>query len=132
MKATEMPSTSISTRREAGVEFGWPHGKQPHFGDILPGRPRPAANLPVPTTDKEIDELYEEYHGILPKLRYGEAMSLCRALRCSYSTYLMRRYKHRKAKLPEVMLVVDWYRNGKPMTVTKRKLTSALLFFDGG
>lgn len=101
---------------------------QPRFGDNLPGRPGLIANVQIPTTRQEIDELYEEYYGLLSELRYGEAMSLCRALRCSYSTYLMRRYKHRKAKLPEVMMVVSWYRSGKPMIVKKHKLTIAGLF----
>jgi len=123
---------SITIHRDTGLVMRrTQHKGQPRLGDNLPGRPYYTAYLQIPTTRQEIDELYEEYYELLSELRYGEAMALCRALRCSYSTYLMRRYKHRRAKLPEVMMVVSWYRSGKPMIAKKHKLTIARLFFGG-
>lgn len=123
---------SIRIRRDTGLVMRRSrYTGQPQFGDNLPGRPYHTANLQIPTTQEEIDQLYDEYYGVLAELHYGEAMSLCRALRYSYSTYLMRRYKHRKAKLPEVVMVVGWYRSGKPMIVKKHKLTIASLFHGG-
>jgi hypothetical protein len=121
---------TISMSRETGIEMRRPqYRRQPRFGDKLPGRPAHIAVIEIPKTQRKIDKLCRKYYQILPKLTYGEAMSLCRALRCSYSTYLMRRYGHRRPRLEEIILVVNWYKAGKPTVVTKRKLTIASLFF---
>lgn len=122
------PYISISTDTRVETHRGQDK-RQPNFGDTIAGRPYLTANLQIPTTQERIDELYSEYYEILPSLTYREAMSLCRAFGCSYSTYLMRRYKHRKARLPEVVLVVNWYRAGKPVIASKHKLTVASLLF---
>lgn len=128
LRETEIPSTSISIRREAGVELERAHGTQPRFGDILPGRPCPAANLPIPTERREIEELYAEYDSVVEQLRYREGMALMRAFGYTKSTWLMRRYKHRRPRLPEVVLTVNWFRSGKPVISHKRRLTAELLF----
>lgn len=122
--------TEISTRQEAGVELRKPHGKQSRFGDILPGRPSPAAVLPIPTEHDEIEKLYRLYYEVLGKLRYSEGMALIRAFGYKESTWLMRKYKHRKPRLPEVVLTLNWFRSGKPIISHKRRLTAELLFGD--
>ena len=124
----QLREAGISIRHEAGVELRKPRGKQSRFGDILPGRPSPAAELPIPTEHDEIEELYRLYYEILDKLRYSEGMALIRALGYKESTWLMRKYNCRKPKLPEVVLTVNWFRNGKPLISHKRRLTAELLF----
>ena len=119
----------ISIRAETGVEIKKVrHKGQPDFGDTIGGRPYLTADLGTSLTPEAIADLYKEYHDILPELSYKEAMALCRSLNYTHSTFLMRRYKHRKAKLSEVILVVSWYRAGKPVIVNKHKLSEASLF----
>ena len=54
-------------------------------------------------------------------------MSLCRALGYSYSTFLARKYLHRKPRLEEVILTVWWYKHGKPVRFRKHKYTMSFL-----
>jgi len=139
LETTQRPSERpgvpcISIRRDTGLVMRRAQsGRRPRFGDNLPGRPSHTATIEIPKTQRKIKTLYKKYYEILAKLRYGEAMSLCRGLRArgfkySYSTYLMRRYGHRQARLQEVIAVVDWFKAGKPTTINKRKLTIASLF----
>lgn len=126
----EQPGTPyVSIGDETGVEIEKGQYKaQPDFGDTIGGRPYLTANLGTSLTPETIANLYREYHNILSELCYKESMALCRSLNYTRSTFLMRRYKHRKAKLSEVILVVSWYRAGKPVIVNKHKLTEASLF----
>jgi|GEM_PF-6002469 len=103
----------------------------PRFGDKLPGRPTRTAKIDIPKSQRKITRLYKQYHELVPKLTRAEAMALCRALKYTYSTFLMRKYRHRKPKLEEVILVVGWIKAGKPVTINRRKLTIASLFFAG-
>jgi len=105
-----------------------PRGKQPHFGDILPGRPTPTADLPLPTGKRDIEKLYAEYFEAIDQLTYTEGMRLVRGLGYGRGCWLARKYRHRKPRLPEVVLTLNWIRNGKPTIANKRRLTAELLF----
>ena len=94
----------------------------------MPGRPCPTADLPIPTERSEILELYAEYDSVVEQLRYREGMALMRGFGYTKSTWLMRKYKHRRPRLPEVMLTLIWVRSGKPVISHKRRLTAALLW----
>jgi len=98
--------------------------KTRHIGDILAGRPYLVAN--IPTESWEFEELKIKYHEILNKLTYKEAMALCRAFDYSYSTFLMRKYGHRHPRFEEVILTVNWYRNGKPVVAKKHRIVASL------
>jgi hypothetical protein len=124
--ATCIPS--IRMGQPTGMALKPPQRKRhPHFGDILPGRPRPAADLPIPTERREIKRLYAEYDSVVEQLSYSEGMALIRGFGYSKSTWLMRRYKHRRPRLPEVALTLRWVRSGKPMIPHKRRLTAELI-----
>jgi hypothetical protein len=127
--ATCIPS--IRMGQPTGMALKPPQRKRRHFGDILPGRPCPAADLPIPTERREIEELYRQYDLAVEQLSYSEGMALIRGFGYSKSTWLMRRYKHRKPRLPEVVLTLIWVRNGKPMISHKRRLTAELVWGRG-
>jgi hypothetical protein len=124
------PGASVSiTDHKGGMAMGRvPRRCQHHFGDKLPGRPTHTAELAMPKTSRQIKRLYNRYYKILRALHYGEAQALCRGLKCSYSTFLMRKYEHRRPKLEEVIAVVTWDKSGRPTVANKRRLTRALLF----
>jgi len=123
---------SIRMSQPVGLALERPQRKRhPHFGDILPGRPSPTAELPIPTERSEIDRLYAEYDLVLEQLQYREGMALVRALGYTKSTWLARRYRHRKPRLPEVVLTLNWIRSGKPMISHKRRLTAELVWGRG-
>jgi hypothetical protein len=124
--ATCIPS--IRMGQPTGMALKPPQRKRRHFGDILPGRPCPAADLPIPTDRREIEELYQEYYLVLEQLCHSEGIALMRAFGYTKSTWLMRRYRHRKPRLPEVVATLAWVRSGKPVISHKRRLTAALVW----
>lgn len=123
---------SIRMSQPVGLALERPQRKRhPHFGNILPGRPSPAAELPIPTGRKAVDELYRQYYEILDGLSYSEGMTLMRGLGYGKSCWLGRKYRHRKPRLPEAVLTVSWFRSGKPVISHKRRLTAELLWGRG-
>jgi len=124
------PSIRMSQPIELALERAQ-RKRHPHFGDILPGRPSPAADLPIPTNRREIERLYAEYDSVVEELPYAEGMALVRAFGYTKSTWLARRYKHRKPRLPEVVLTLTWVRNGKPVISHRRRLTAELVWGRG-
>lgn len=93
--------------------------KKPGPNVVPPGRIYYAAQFPVDLEGYE--KLVERYHEILESLTYREAMAWCRGWGRRYSTYLMRRYRHREPKPTEVYLTVAWFDAGKPVEGRDRK-----------
>ena len=123
---------SIRMSQPVGLALERPQRKRhPHLGDILPGRPSPAAELRIPTDRREIEKLYAEYDSVVEQLSYSEGMALIRGFGYTKSTWLSRKYKHRKPRLPEVVLTLTWVRNGRPMVSHKRRLTAELVWGRG-
>jgi len=123
---------SIRTSQPTGLALTpSPRKRQPQFGDLLPGRPCPAADLPIPTERREIEKLYAEYDSVVEQLQYREGMALMRGFGYRKSTWLSRKYKHRRPRLPELVLTLIWVRSGKPMISHKRRLTAELVWGAG-
>lgn len=98
-------------------------------GAVLGGRPYLKAHIPrmdIPGDAVQFEKTRLEYYKIINKLSYQEAMALCRALGYSRSTFKCRKYGHRKPTLEEVILVVYWYKCGKPMVYKKHKHVASL------
>lgn len=79
---------------------------------VPPGRPYFVAHMPTPL---EFDELKLKYYDIMAELTHKEAMAWCRGFGYKWSTFLMRRYQHRRPKMEEVILTIGWYDDGKPV-----------------
>jgi len=88
------------------------HGGRGQLNVVPPGRPYFVAHIPGPC---EFEELELKYYDVIRGLSYREAMAWCRGFGYSYSTYLMRRYVHRRPRLEEVILTLGWYQDGKPV-----------------
>jgi len=101
------------------------HRAQPGLNVVPPGRPFYIAHIPMNTW--ELEELKLKYYDILGDLKYREAMAWCRGFNYSYTTYLMRRYRHRRPRLEEVILTVGWYDAGKPVQRKNRKSIASFL-----
>ena len=96
----------------------------PHI--VPPGRYYFVAQLP--STPEEIAELYQRFDEIINSLTYREAMAWCRGWQRSYSTYLARKYHHRKPSLEEVIITCQWADDGKPVT---KKASHSIATFAG-
>lgn len=82
-------------------------------GKVLSGRPYGLAVLSG--DDSEFEVLRAKFREIITELSGTEGKALYRALGYSVSTFLQRRYGHRDPKLEEVVKVIKWYEDGKPM-----------------
>jgi len=97
-------------------------------GLALPGRPYHTINdlIDINASYNEFDKLRLRFGEIIRGLTYSEAMAWCRAFNYTYSTYLMRRYGHRQPSLEEVLITINWFNNGKPVEVNKRRYTASM------
>lgn len=98
------------------------YGGRTQVNVVPPGRAYFVAHLP---DSLSFYELRQRFYDIMVNLTYKEAMAWCRAFGYSYATYLMRRYQHRSPKMEEVIMTVEWYDNGKPMTRKNRTTVAA-------
>jgi len=94
----------------------------------LPGRPYHtiADTIDINASYDKFEKLRFKFVEIIGGLTYSEAMAWCRAFNYSYSTYLMRRYGHRQPSLEEVLITINWFDNGKPVKVNKRRYIASL------
>lgn len=99
--------------------------KKPGSHNVVPpGRPYFVAHIPDPL---EFEDMRMRFYAIMLNLTHQESMAWCRGFGYSHSTYLMRRYQHRKPKLEEVIITVGWYDIGKPV---ERKNGTSVAAFD--
>jgi hypothetical protein len=105
----------IQLKRESAKKLG------PNV--VPPGRPYLVAH--IPTNPDEFEQLRLRFYDIMTELTYREAMAWCRAFNYTWSTFLMRKYQHRKPSLEEVVLTCAWDDNGRPVERKNRYIVAA-------
>ena len=86
----------------------------------LSGRPGYYADLSKEGSDQTL-ELMDAFHEVVSTLRYREIMGLARAFSCSYEAVLRWKYNLSKPSYEIMMIVIEWGKAGKPLTLKKRK-----------
>ena len=100
-------------------------------GEVLGGRPYLVADMPAMLSpgDKWVfDDIVWEYNRIVRTLTYRESRAICNAFDYTYSTFKARRSLYRPAPLWEVLLVVDWYKRGKP--IVRKRHTHTMMIWE--
>ena len=92
----------------------------------LSGRPAYYADLPSMETDRAL-LLLDSFYKITSKLRYREIIGLARSLDISYSTVLRWKYHISKPNFEVMMLIVEWGKAGKPLSLRRREVDLARL-----
>jgi hypothetical protein len=87
--------------------------KKPGPNVVPPGRSYYIAYMPA--TMEEIKELRQRFNEIMNELSYREARAWCRGFNRKWSTFLSRKYGHRKPKLEEIIITCAWVDAGKPV-----------------
>lgn len=93
---------------------------------VPPGRSYYIAQFP--TSMEEIKELYHRFNEIIKELSYREAQAWCRGFGYKWSTFLMRKYRHRSPTLEEIIITCAWVDAGKPV---EKKASHDIASFDG-
>jgi len=66
-------------------------------------------------------QIREEFFEIMANLSWGEGRALARALFCSPHTYVNWRYSRNFPGIEVARRVIEWNRNGRPLTTIKQK-----------
>ena len=93
---------------------------------VPPGRPYYIARMPA--TTEEIKELRQRFNEIMMELSCREARAWCRGFGYTWSTFLMRKYRHRAPKLEEIIITCAWIDAGKPV---EKKASHSIASFAG-
>jgi len=93
---------------------------------VPPGRSYYIAHMP--STTEEIKELRQRFNEIMKELSCREARAWCRGFGYSWSTFLMRKYRHRAPKLEEIIITCAWIDAGKPV---EKKASHSIASFEG-
>lgn len=92
----------------------------------LSGRPAYYADLPSTETDRTL-KLLDSFYKITSRLRYQEIIGLARSLNVSYSTVLRWKYRLSKPNFEVMMLIIEWGKAGKPLSLRRREVNLASL-----
>lgn len=95
------------------VQLARKPAKRPGPNVVPPGRAYYVAYMPVNMV--EIKELRQRFDEIMKELSYREARAWCRGFGCKWSTFLMRKYRHRAPTLEEIIVTCAWVDAGKPV-----------------
>jgi hypothetical protein len=102
--------------------------QKPRPNVVPPGRTYFVAHIPIESW--EFEALRIKYQEILQELTYREAIAWCRGLGFKWSTFLMRKYRHRAPRLEEIILTVGWYDAGKPVQRKNRHTVAHFILGD--
>lgn len=78
------------------------------------GRPYYTADIPF-TNDAKV-QLLEQFYAAVSAFKYREVMAVARQLRVHERTVLRWKYRESFPRYDTAMAIIDWVRQGKPMT----------------